>query len=147
VVNEQALPDIPSRPPNRSREHVQLYQSTNGEIGHIWNGNPTLLLTTVGRKSGETWTTPLIYGRDGDRYVLIASAGGSARDPQWVGNVRANPEVQVQVGAERFTARAEVANAKERQHLWQLMTAVYPSYEVYQAESARTFPVLVLQRT
>jgi deazaflavin-dependent oxidoreductase (nitroreductase family) len=85
-------------------QHTRQYVATNGAQGHLWNGVPTLLLTTIGRRSGRPRRTALIYGRDGDRYVVVASKGGAPEHPLWYLNLRAQPEVEVQVGAERFRA-------------------------------------------
>jgi deazaflavin-dependent oxidoreductase (nitroreductase family) len=79
---------------------------SGGKDGHIWEGVATLLLTTTGRRSGESRTTPLIYGRDGDRYLVVASRGGAPEHPGWYQNLAAHPEIQVQVMADRFKARA-----------------------------------------
>ena len=77
--------------------HVDRYLETDGEVGHEWRGTQTLLLTTTGRRSGESRTTPLIYGRRGDDYLVVASKGGSDEPPGWFHNIEANPEVQIQV--------------------------------------------------
>lgn len=127
-------------------EHLRRYLETDGKDGHIWNGAPTLLLTTLGSRSGQPHTTPLIYGRDGDRYLVVASRGGAPRHPQWYRNLRANPEVQVQVLAERFPARARPATAEEKPALWRIMTAVWPAYDDYQARTSRSIPVVILER-
>jgi deazaflavin-dependent oxidoreductase (nitroreductase family) len=127
-------------------EHAQRYVATDGADGHIWHGVPTLALTTLGRRSGKPRRTMLIYGRDGDRYVVVASNGGAAQHPLWYGNLREHPEVQVQVGAERFRARARTATAEEKPRLWPLMTGIWPDYDVYQTKTAREIPVVVLER-
>jgi deazaflavin-dependent oxidoreductase (nitroreductase family) len=127
-------------------EHVRRYRETGGEVGHIWNGVPALLLTTTGRRSGEERTTPLIYGQDGDAYVVVASKGGHPHDPAWYLNLSADPAVEVQVGPERFAARARTADAEERRRLWPLMTSIWPAYDDYQAKTEREIPVVVLDR-
>jgi deazaflavin-dependent oxidoreductase (nitroreductase family) len=127
-------------------EHVRRYQETGGEVGHIWNGVPTLLLTTTGRKSGERRTTPLIYGRDGDAYVIVASKGGAPAHPAWYLNLSAEPQVELQVKDEVFPARARTATAEERPRLWQLMAGIWPSYDDYQTKTDREIPVVVLER-
>ena len=80
-------------------EHVRRYQETDGEVGYIWNGAPTLLLTTTGRRSGDPTTTPLIFGRDGDDFIIIASMGGAPMHPQWYRNLVANPDTYVEIGS------------------------------------------------
>ena len=127
-------------------EHVRRYRETGGEVGHIWNGVPTLLLTTTGRRSGEQRTTPLIYGRDGERYVVVASKGGAPRHPAWYLNLSAKPDVELQVAAQRFRARARTAAANERERLWKLMAGIWPAYDDYQAKTEREIPLVVLER-
>ena len=127
-------------------EHTRKYVETNGEDGHIWNGVPTLALTTTGRRSGKLHRTMLIYGQDGDRYIVVASNGGAHEHPQWYRNLQANPEVQVQVGAERFPARARTATGDERSRLWKLMAEIWPAYNQYQTKTSREIPVVILER-
>ena len=136
-----------SRPPGWQQEHARRYVESGGKDGHIWEGVTTLLLTTTGRRSGQARTTPLIYGRDGDRYVVVASRGGAPQHPAWYENLAARPEVTVQVMADRFKARARTASAAERPALWKTMAAIWPPYDEYQAKTSRTIPVVILERT
>jgi deazaflavin-dependent oxidoreductase (nitroreductase family) len=108
-------------------EHAHRYVETNGDEGHIWRGAPTLVLTTAGRRSGKPRRTMLIYGRDGDNYLLVASQGGRPTHPLWYHNLVEQPEVQVQVLADRFTARARTATPEEKARLWPTMTAIWPA--------------------
>src|SRR3990172_632073 len=110
-------------------EHIRGYVETDGEKGHRWRGVDTLLLTTRGRKSGKLRRTALIYGRDGDRYVVVASKGGAHKHPTWYLNLRDHPEVHVQVGADKFVAKPRTAVGEERSRLWGLMAAIWPEYE------------------
>ncbi|NLG72939.1 MAG: nitroreductase family deazaflavin-dependent oxidoreductase [Chloroflexi bacterium] len=128
-------------------EHVRRYIETDGRSGHIWRGAPTLLLTTRGRKSGKLRRTALIYGVDGNRYVVVASRGGHPKHPSWYLNLVENPHVEVQVGPERFSAYARTATPEERKGLWRLMTAIWPAYEDYQKKTSREIPVVILERT
>jgi len=128
-------------------DHVDRYIETDGADGHDWNGRPTLLLTTRGRRSGEAHTLPLIYGRDGDRLLIVASRGGAPNHPSWYLNLLADPEVEVQVKGDRFHARAHPAGPDEKPRLWQTMTSVFPDYAVYQTRTTREIPVVVLERT
>ncbi|MFC4908463.1 nitroreductase family deazaflavin-dependent oxidoreductase [Actinomadura gamaensis] len=128
------------------KDHVKRYQETDGAEGHEWNGTVTLLLTTVGRKSGQERTTPLIYQQDGDDYVVVASKGGADEHPLWYLNLQANPEVKVQVKGDRFKARARTATADERPRLWQKMAAVWPDYDNYKTKTDREIPVVILER-
>jgi deazaflavin-dependent oxidoreductase (nitroreductase family) len=134
-----------SRPPGWQQEHMRRYIETDGRDGHIWEGVPTLLLTTTGRRSGQPRTTPLIYGRAGAGYVVVASRGGAPLHPDWYQNLVAQPEVQVQVMAERFKARARTATAAEKPALWKTMTSIFPPYDEYQTRTTREIPVVVIE--
>ena len=135
------------REPGWQARHAQRYIETNGAEGHIWNGVPTLLLTTKGRRSGESRTTPLIYGTDGDRYLVVASRGGAPQHPGWYLNLVDQPEVEVQVGPERFAARARAATAEEKPALWKRMNEIFPSYDEYQTRTTREIPVVIIERS
>ncbi|MEU4514508.1 nitroreductase family deazaflavin-dependent oxidoreductase [Nonomuraea wenchangensis] len=128
------------------KEHVRRYQETDGAEGHDWNNTTVLLLTTKGRNSGRPYTTPLIYQRHGDVYLVVASYGGAPDDPQWFKNLRADPEVEVQVKGERFAARARPARPEERPEMWRVMTATWPQYDEYQQKTDREIPIVVLER-
>jgi deazaflavin-dependent oxidoreductase (nitroreductase family) len=126
-------------------EHVERYRATNGEEGHEWKGTKTLLLTTTGRRSGEPRTTPLIYGRSGDDYLVVASKGGSASPPAWYRNLEENPEVEIQVKDQTMRARARTATPEEKPELWKIMTREWPDYDSYQENTDREIPVVVLE--
>jgi deazaflavin-dependent oxidoreductase (nitroreductase family) len=126
--------------------HVDRYLATDGEEGHDWEGTQTLILTTTGRRSGEPRVLPLIYGRQGDDYLLVASKGGAPQHPGWYLNLQANPEVEVQVKGERFRARARTATPEEKVELWPIMTKEWPAYDQYQARSPRDIPLVILER-
>jgi deazaflavin-dependent oxidoreductase (nitroreductase family) len=128
------------------REHTKQYKETGGEVGHEWQGTQTLLLTTTGRKSGEPRELPLIYGRRGDDYLIVASKGGADTPPAWYVNLTADPEVEVQVKDERFKAQAREATPDEKPELWSTMTAEWPAYDEYQQKTEREIPVIVLER-
>jgi deazaflavin-dependent oxidoreductase (nitroreductase family) len=128
-------------------EHVRAYQDTDGEHGHDWrNGTSTLLLTTTGHRSGEPRIAPLIYGRSGDDYLVVASDGGADDPPSWYVNLRERPDVDVQVLADRFPARARTATPEERPEMWREMTSHWPDYDRYQERTSREIPVVVLER-
>lgn len=145
---------IPGNMPKWMADHMRRYLDTNGADGHYWDSTfaggpgplPTLLLTTVGRRTGEAQTLPLLYGKAGDAYVIVASKGGNPRHPAWFLNLEANPAVELQVVAERFPARARVASGAERSALWEQMAGMYPPYRDYQAKTTREIPVVVLDR-
>ena len=128
------------------QEHVEKYVETDGEVGYIWNGAPILILTTTGRTSGEERSTPLIFGRAGDDYVLVASQGGRPQHPSWYLNLVAKPEVQLQVKGDRFQARARTAEGEERERLWRELNEIWPHYDEYQTKTERVIPVVVLER-
>ncbi|MDB5067732.1 MAG: hypothetical protein JWM18_4166 [Chloroflexi bacterium] len=127
-------------------EHVQRYVETDGEVGHEWQGTRTLVLTTTGRRSGAERRNALIYGQQGKDYLVVASKGGADDPPAWYLNLQANPEVQVQVQGDRFTARARTATPEEKPALWRTMTAEWPAYDEYQQRTEREIPVVILER-
>jgi deazaflavin-dependent oxidoreductase (nitroreductase family) len=139
-------PKAAPRLPGWMADHLARYLATNGADGHMWRGYPTLLLTTIGRQSNEERLLPLIYGRDGDRYVVVASRGGAPDHPSWYKNLVENPEVKVQVKGDRFRARARTANRDERPRLWRTMTKLFPFYDQYQSKTAREIPVILIER-
>lgn len=126
--------------------HVERYEATDGAEGYMWNDAPCLVLTTTGAKSGATRKHALIYGEHGDRYLIVASMGGAPKHPQWYRNLRANPEVQIQVLGERFAATARTATPDEKARLWPTMTEIWPSYDAYQERTERDIPVIILER-
>jgi deazaflavin-dependent oxidoreductase (nitroreductase family) len=127
--------------------HIKRYVASDGRRGHRWHGVDTLLLTTRGRTTGKLRRTALIYGRDGDRYLVVASNGGSKGHPDWYRNLEVDPHVSVQVADDRFEARARTAAAEERQELWRRMASIWPDYDRYQTKTERQIPVVILERT
>lgn len=127
-------------------EHVRVYRETGGQRGYHWRGAKILLLTTLGRRSGEQRTTPLIHRVDRDRWVVVASKGGAPEHPLWFENLIAEPAVTVQVLDQVFPARASVSEGAERERLWALMTEDWPAYNDYQEKTDRQIPVVVLAR-
>ena len=103
-----------------------------------------LLLTTIGRKSGQPRTTPLLYLPDGDKVVLVASKAGMPRHPLWYSNLRANPEVEVEIGSKKSPMAARQASDEEKGRLWPRLVEIYPAYAEYQARTDRNIPVLIL---
>jgi deazaflavin-dependent oxidoreductase (nitroreductase family) len=128
-------------------EHVRVYRETGGERGFTWQrGTNILLLTTTGRSSGEQRTSPLIHVTDGDRWVVVASKGGSPEHPDWYKNLQAEPDATVEVKDEQIPVRATTAQGDERDRLWSRMTEVWPDYDKYQQRTDREIPVVVLER-
>jgi deazaflavin-dependent oxidoreductase (nitroreductase family) len=127
-------------------EHVRRYRETDGAVGHEWNGVHCLILTTRGRRTGEPRDSALIYGRDGDDYVVVASMGGAPEHPGWYRNLTVNPSVEVQVLGDRFRAVGRTASPEERPRLWDFMAEIWPNYDVYATRTSREIPVVVLHR-
>jgi F420H(2)-dependent quinone reductase len=125
--------------------HRSLYRVSGGRLGGKTFGVPILLLTTTGKKTGKQRTTPLMYGVDGERLVLIASKGGAPEHPAWYGNLVAQPAVDVLVGREKRTMRARNASAEERPRLWRMMADKYKGYDEYMKKTTREIPVVVLE--
>jgi deazaflavin-dependent oxidoreductase (nitroreductase family) len=135
------------RPPDLQllgAEHVQRYQETDGEVGYIWNGVPTLLLTTTGRKSGEPRTTPLIFGRDGIDFLVVASMGGAPQHPNWYRNLLADQSARIQVRGDHIDVVARTAEDDAKPGLWKIVTEVWPNYDAYQSRTDRVIPVVIL---
>jgi deazaflavin-dependent oxidoreductase (nitroreductase family) len=125
-------------------DHVRAYRESGGEAGYIWNGVPTLLLTVTGRRTGRELTSPLIFARDGDDYLVVASMGGAPKHPLWYLNLQANPQAKIQVRADELAVMARTATADEKPRLWTIVTEVWPNYDVYQSRTDRDIPVVVL---
>jgi len=132
-----------------NQKTIDEFHAKQGRGVGMW-GDHVLLMTAKGAKSGDAITTPLVYGRDGEDYVIVASKGGAPDNPKWFGNLKANPEVEIVVanadGVESFKARAKMVESRqERDRLFQAMTKIWPSYADYQKRTERIIPVVVLQ--
>ncbi|MEV0025758.1 nitroreductase family deazaflavin-dependent oxidoreductase [Streptomyces atroolivaceus] len=125
---------------------AELYESSGGTKGTTQLGVPCLLLDYVGRRSGAVRRTVLMYGRDGDDYLIVASNGGSDHHPLWYLNLLAGPAVDVRVGTERFPALAETLSAEEKERVWPHLVEVFPRYAQYRAGTDRDIPVVRLRR-
>ena len=126
--------------------HTVVYRASGGRIGHKFPGSPPmLLLDHVGAKSGQKRTTPLVYVKDGENLVLVASKGGNPKNPAWFHNLRANPETTVQVGVEKRQVRAHVADKEQRARLWPMAVETYSGYRGYQERTDREIPLVVLE--
>ncbi len=145
--------DEPQELPQWIEDHVRLYLE-DPDQAHYWDSTllggpgilPTLLLTTTGRKSGQTRMLPLIYGKARDAFVIVASKGGAPTHPAWYLNLADQPVCQIQVGRDRSDVKARTSSGDEREKLWPLMTDIYPPYDDYQAISeGRQIPVVVLE--
>ena len=138
--------EVHDSPTDWVNEHTRQYVDSGGADGHDWHGVPTLLLTTTGRKSGFLRRTALIYGVDDAAYVVVASKGGAPDHPAWFLNLQASPDVELQVGADVFAARARVTTGDERERLWRALAQIWPAYEEYATKTEREIPVVVLDR-
>lgn len=128
-----------------SNLNTAVYRLTGGRIGgRFLRGAPVFLVTTIGRKSGQPRTAPLLYLKEGDDYVIVASKGGMSHHPQWYLNIEANPEVEIEIGREKLNARARRASDAEKTALWPKLVAMYPDYDDYQARTDRNIPVVIL---
>jgi len=129
-------------------EHIRRYRETNGEVGHIWKeGARILLLTTTGRKSGEKRTHALIYGADdSDTLAVVASKGGAPTHPAWYLNLVDDPNVEIELLAEKFKAKAHTASDEERAHWWPIMADEWPDYDKYQQRTDRKIPIVLIER-
>jgi F420H(2)-dependent quinone reductase len=140
--------------PQWMKDHTELYLSSGGKDGHMYTINrpgappitvASLLLTTTGRKSGQKYIFPLFYGPAGDSYFVIASKGGAPEHPGWYRNLAADPDVEIQVGTAKMSARARTATGEERARLWAKAVEIFSPYADYQLKSGgREIPVVVL---
>jgi len=126
-------------------DHVRTYEKTGGKTGHDWNDTSCLILRTKGRKSGKLRKAPLIYGRDGDDYVVIASKGGAPDHPGWYENLLANPAAEIQVWDQILPVTARTGSADDKRRVWPAMVAQWPDYDAYQAACPRDIPVVLLR--
>jgi len=131
---------------NFTQLHVRAYRASGGRIGRGFRGAPVALVDHVGRKSGKRYTSPLIYGTDGDSVVIVASFGGARRDPAWWPNLKAHPRTTVQIGSERRDVIARQATPEEKARIWPRMVEIYPPYADYQRRTEREIPVVLLEQ-
>lgn len=146
---------LPGNLPPWVQGHMERYVDSGGAEGHMWDSSvvpgglgpiPTLLLMAVGRNSGTIRPLPLLYGKTGDDYVIVASKGGRPKHPAWYLNLIAESEVDIQVATERYRVRVRTTAGAEREALWAQMVSIYPPFVDYQAKTDRVFPVVVLER-
>jgi deazaflavin-dependent oxidoreductase (nitroreductase family) len=132
-----------SGPANYNQTVIEMFRQNGGQVPGRSN---LLLLTTTGAKSGQPRTTPLAYSTDGDHLVVVGSKAGAPTHPDWYYNVLAHPTVTVEVGSERFQARARVTEGEERERLFAQHVALMPGFGDYKLKTSRTLPVIVLER-
>jgi len=121
-----------------------LYRASGGRVAASMRGAPIMLLTTTGHRSGKRRTAPVLYLRDGNDLVIVASYGGNPQHPSWFRNLVAHPDAEVEIGRERSLVRARVADPAERERLWPKAVAMYPPYAEYQTKTTREIPVVIL---
>ncbi|MGW6742258.1 nitroreductase family deazaflavin-dependent oxidoreductase [Streptomyces sp. NPDC055025] len=138
--------DVVISPTGWVAEQARTYEESDGARGTTIQGVQCLLLDYRGRRTGQLRRTVLIYGRDGDDYLLVASKGGADEHPLWYLNLEADPDVRLRVGAERFAARAETLSAQEKARVWPGLVELFPPYEEYQKKTDRDIPVVRLTR-
>lgn len=133
-----------------SRANTAIYRATGGRVGKTWrigagmkSKPPICLLTTIGRKSGQARTVPLVYLADGEDVVVVASQGGRPENPMWFGNIVANTAVDIEIGRTKRAYKAHAADATERAALWPRLVALYADFESYQSWTEREIPVVI----
>lgn len=129
-----------------NRTVIEEFRANDGKVGGAFADAPLLLLTTIGAKSGQQRTSPVVYTTDGDRLVIIASYAGRPNNPAWFNNLVANPEVTVEVPGETFAARAVVASGEYRDRLYAAQAKMMPAFDEYQSKTTRQIPVVTLER-
>ncbi|MDH6243745.1 nitroreductase family deazaflavin-dependent oxidoreductase [Mycobacterium sp. OTB74] len=131
-----------------SRAQTWIYKKTNGRFGDKFlHGAAVGILTTTGRKTGEPREAPLLYLREGDRVIIVASRGGHANNPPWYGNLKANPAVTFQIGGELLYLTARDATDAERDEYWPKLDAMYPDFVNYRSYTDREIPIVICERT
>jgi deazaflavin-dependent oxidoreductase (nitroreductase family) len=128
------------------RFNVPVYRLTRGRLLGKIGRAPVLLLTSIGRRSGQPRTAPVLYLLDGQRVVIVGSNAGNAKAPAWSYNLKANPDAEIEIGAERRPVRARLAEAEERAELWQKMNQQYAGFDDYDERTSRDIGVFVLER-
>ena len=139
--------DAPAPDPNDfNAKIIAEFRANGGKVGPPFEGAPMVLLTSTGARSGQPRVNPLVYTTDGDRYVVIASKAGAPTNPDWYHNVKANPEVTLEIGEETFPARATIAEPAERDRLFAAQAELMPGFKDYEKATDRVIPVVVLER-
>ena len=143
---DHATPTDNPTPADRNAPVIAEFRANHGKVSGNFATMELLLLTSTGAKSGQSYTRPLAYTKDGDRLVIVASKGGAPTNPDWYHNLLAHPEVTVEVGDEKFTARAVKTEGEERERLFNQHARQYPVFEGYKSKTSRELPVFLLER-
>jgi deazaflavin-dependent oxidoreductase (nitroreductase family) len=125
---------------------IEEFRQNGGRVGGQFEGAPMILIHHIGAKSGIERVNPLVYFPDGDRMVIVASAGGAPKNPDWYYNLKANPSTKAEVGTETFAVEAVELTGDEYADMWSLVTATMPGFADYQTKTTRTIPLLALNR-
>jgi deazaflavin-dependent oxidoreductase (nitroreductase family) len=125
---------------------IKDFRANGGKVGGQMENIPLLLVTMKGAKSGRTITLPLAYSKDGNRFVVIASYAGAPHNPSWYHNLVAHPDVTIELGGEKFPAKASVAQSAERDRLFKQQADQLPIFNEYQQKTTRRIPVIVIER-
>jgi deazaflavin-dependent oxidoreductase (nitroreductase family) len=142
----ERLANDPKAVDELNQKVISEFPANQGKVGGLFEGFPVLLMTMKGAKTGRTLVRPVCYGRDGEAIVIFASYGGKPHNPPWYHNLVANREITVEVGSEKFKARATVTSGKERQRLFEIAARSFPLLADYQKKTTRQIPILVLNR-
>ncbi|MDO8432623.1 MAG: nitroreductase family deazaflavin-dependent oxidoreductase [Candidatus Binatus sp.] len=129
-----------------NRKIIEEFRANAGKVGGMFANAPMILITTTGAKSGQARTTPLVYSKDGDRYVIIASMAGAPNNPDWYHNLKTHPTATVEIGAEKFKVKAGIATGDDRERLYNQQAALLPMFNDYRKKTTRQIPVFVLER-
>lgn len=129
-----------------NKKIIDEFRANKGKVGGMFANANMILLTTTGAKSGQSRTTPLVYSKDGARYVIIASMAGAPNNPDWYHNLRADPTATAEVGTEKFKVKASVTSGDERERLYNAQAAQMPVFNDYRKKTTRQIPVFVLER-
>jgi deazaflavin-dependent oxidoreductase (nitroreductase family) len=129
-----------------NRQVIEEFRANGGKVGGQFAGAPMVLLTTKGAKSGKTYVNPLVFSRDGDKYVIIASFAGGPKNPSWFHNLVAHPTPTVEIGGERFQAKATFPSGAECERLFNQQASQMPIFNEYRKKTTRQIPVVVLER-
>ncbi len=129
-----------------NQQVITEFRENAGKVGGMFEGAPMLLLTTIGSKTGQQRTTPLVYLADSDRYIIFASKGGAPEDPSWFNNIVANGDIAIEVGTEKFPVSAEITSGAERDELYARQESIMPGFTEYREKAGRVIPVVALTR-
>ena len=129
-----------------NKKIIEEFRANGGKAGGMFANAPMILITMTGAKSGQTRTTPLVYSKDGDRYVVIASMAGAPNNPDWYYNLKAHPDVSVEIAGEKFQVKARITSGEERERLFNHQAAQLPVFDDYRKKTTRQIPVFVLER-